>query len=367
MKTTTLLFFTLLLHALLHAQSTVTLSRPDSTVVTVDGRALEILEMGGLLTALGKHEEAHQYFRFVLRDFDHPEIRNNTGLSAVLEALYYFRPYEPEVKFRYPLELDLHSAGAKSFKDFKELRTHLLRQAIAHFDTAILLDPQYAPAYLNRACAFALLGDNQSAQLAVGEVQRNTNQAKYAKTATDLQVLLGILYERQGDTTKAQGAFKTAAEQGSQLGAYNLKILLKQPVTSASTPPLFGGTEAIDGNNLNNPYKIPELEPNSEIILGPQLKFYHNLHPGANSRFYFSENSATGQQTYFLLTGTNYTGQTARQLKIGAGHAKIDAAYGKPKRVLDTINGQIMVYPAIILMVDKDGRLKQWAIYGEEG
>jgi tetratricopeptide (TPR) repeat protein len=378
MKTILCSIFTLLLHAVLHSQT-----EPKPSVLTpppaltiensytfVDSskyaRTLEVFEMGNLLTAMGKHEDAYQYFLYVLNDFNTKVIRNNAGLSAVLEALYYFRPNEPEVKFRYPLELDLQSAAAKGTSDFKEKRAGLLRQAIAHFDTAIGLDSRYAPAYLNKACAFALLGDMPQAQTSLLKAQGIANQAEYAKTLTDLQILLGILYERQGDTAKAQAAFQSAAAQGNALGAYNLRVLLGQPDTIVQKPLLLGGTEKLDNWTLTSYYETPEIDLNSEIDLGEQFKFYHNLHPGPNSRFYFNFNAATDQKTYLLLTIPNYTGQTARKLHIGASSADIDAAYGTPKRTLETSGGQIRLYPSIILILGKEGSLKQWAVYGED-
>lgn len=338
---------------------------PPVPAKPMSAQLVELYDMGNLLTALNKPEDAYLYYCYVVRAFKTKEMHNNAGVSAVLGALRYFRPNEPEVKYRYPLELDLNSVSGKGDSDFKTLRSKMLRQAIAHFDSTLLLDPRYAPAYLNKACALALLGENHNAQSAAADAQR---AASTPKVAADVQVLLGILYALQGDTTKAKTVFKTAAEKGSSLGAYNLNVLTGQPQLIVSSNPVLGGSEEmIDNLSLLDPYNIPEVDPKSEVALGPQLKFYHNLHPGSNALFYFSDNTATGQQTYFLLTKPNYTGQTGKKLKIGASRAEILTAYGQPKKALETSTGQIVLYPAMILMLGPDGKLVQWALYGENG
>ena len=354
------ILFTLVLHPQLRAQgeqekSAVTASKPAPLN--------EVLETGYLLAATAKYEDAHAYLVFAAREAPTRQVYNNAGLVAILAALNYFRPNEPEVKFYYPVELDLKSAGSKGGNDFKEIRTRLLREAVSHFETAIHLDTGYAPAYLNKACAYALLGDVQKAQ---SEANRAKAQPGYDKTALDVQVLTGILHAQQGNSEKAKTSFSTAAGQGSTLAAYNLKILQGEEIQAPASPfNLPGGIETIDNISLMDPYNLPEIDPQSEIALTPQIRLYHNLHPGPNSRFYFNDNTATGQQTYFLLTGTGYAGQTAKKLKIGAGQTEINTAYNTPVRILETPDGQIRVYSSIILLLGPDGKLASWVIYGE--
>lgn len=322
----------------------------------------EVLETGYLLAATAKYEDAHAYLVFAAREAPTRQVYNNAGLVAILAALNYFRPNEPEVKFYYPVELDLKSAGSKGGNDFKEIRTRLLREAISHFEAAIHLDTGYAPAYLNKACAYALMGDVQKAQ---SEANRAKAQPGYDKTALDVQVLTGILHAQQGNSAKAKTSFSIAADQGSTLAVYNLKILQGEEIQApASTFNLPVGIETIDSISLMDPYNLPEPDTQSEIALTSQIRLYHNLNPGPNSRFYFNDNTATGQQSYFLLTGPGYAGQTAKKLKIGAGQTEINTAYNTPVRVLETPDGQIRVYSTIILILDSDGKLASWVLYG---
>ncbi len=331
-------------------------------------KLVEVFEVGNLLTALGKYEDAYAYFQFQLKDYQSREICNNAGVVAVLDALSYFRPKEPEVKFGYPLQLDLSSTASRDLNDLRELRNRKLREAIGHFDAAIGLSPDYAPAYLNKACAYTLLGETGPAQTVAETALEKAGQGGFEKTAAGVQVLFGILHAQKGDTEKATAAFKAADEQGSSLGAYNLRILKgEEPEVVTKSSGFSGRKETIDSLDLMDPYNLPEPVPESAITLGPQLHLYHNLHPGPNSRFYYSDNTATGKQTYFLLTGPDYTGQTAKKLKAGATRADIDGAYRQPVRALETPTGEIRVYQAIILILGMDGKLARWALYGEGG
>lgn len=325
----------------------------------------EVFEVGNLLAALGKYEDAYPYFQYQIKEYQSREIYNNAGVVAVLGALNYFRPGEPQVKFRYPLQIDLESTAGRDVKDFREIRTRMLREAIGHFDKAVQLSPDYPSALLNKACAYALLDSLDAARQYMNEARRAAGRPGYEKTAADIQILDGILLEREGALEKAKAVFDAAASAGAALARRNLNVLLGKD----SPLPAAGGTllkkETIDGLDLSDPYNLPEAVAESEIVLNPQLRLYHNLHPGPNSRYYLSDNTATGQQTYFLLTGPGYTGQTARKLAAGAAAADIDAAYKEPLRTLETPAGQVRVYRGIILLLDSDGKLSKWALYGE--
>lgn len=331
-------------------------------------KLVEVFEVGNLLTALNKYEDAYAYFQFQLKEYKSREICNNAGVVAVLNALSYFRPKEPEVKFRYPLQIDLNSSASRDLNDLRETRNRLLREAIGHFDAAIGLSPAYAPAWLNKACAYALLGETAQAQSFAETALQKSSLPEYKKTASGVQVLFGILQAQKGDLEQAAVAFKSADEQGSSLGGFNLQILKgEEPeIVAVKGSGLLGRKEAIDSLDLSDPYSLPETVPDSEIKLGVQLSLFHNLHPGPNSLFYSSNNTATGKETYFLLTGPAYTGQTAKKLKAGATRAEIDAAYKQPLRVIETPTGEIRVYANIMLLLDMEGKLARWALYGEK-
>ena len=339
----------------------------EKAASTTDSSAIlnQILETGYLLAATGKYEDAHAYFVYVLRDTSTLQICNNAGIVAVMDALNYFRPTEPEVKFHYPVELDTKSVGTRDLKDFSEIRSEKLREAIGHFDAAIHLDTGYAPAYLNKACAYALLNKTGLADTLAQTAQATASKPGYEETAIGVQVLLGILHAREGDSLMALKAFKDAVKKGSSLAEDNLNILKGLPVEKPNTTLQPGDTETIDDIALNDPYNIPD--PGKRVaVIKPEIRLYCNLHPGPNSIFYFNDNKPSNEQNYFLLTRPDYPGQTAGKLKLGATLSEIEAVYKKPLRKIRTRGGEIWVYTSIILMLGEDGKLSRWAIYGED-
>ncbi|MBK6997258.1 MAG: hypothetical protein IPH31_20935 [Lewinellaceae bacterium] len=122
---------------------------------------VDVFEMANMLTAIGRYDDANLFYRYVLMEYQGREMYNNVGVTYLLFALKeYFK--EDELKFRFPIQLDLAMATHRGSDETKE-RNRLLEQAIQHFDAAISMDPNYSPAYLNKACAYALMDDNARA------------------------------------------------------------------------------------------------------------------------------------------------------------------------------------------------------------
>lgn len=350
MKKYAFLLLTLLEFSVAHTQNTAAKSGTK-----------ESIEMGNLLAVNGKYEDAYAYFQYAVKSSSSRELYNNTGVIAVLSALRYFRPNEPEVRFLYPLELNFQSKTTKDVQDYKETRNRILQQAISYFDSANKLDANYAPAYLNKACALTLLGDATKAQSTIKLAAQKTS---YPKTLVDVKVLQGILYAQQGNTTKASEAFSSAAAGGSAIAAHNQKILKNEKITPPNKQLNFD-EEAIDGMPLSDPYNLPQLVPSTKIEVNSSIHFYRNDRPGPQSYYYFSDNQGTGLKNYFLLTAPNYSGQTAKKLKIGALQNSIKTAYGTPKTILETGDGQVWAYSSILFILNNQGKLLKWAIFGE--
>lgn len=325
-------------------------------------RLVDVFEMANMLTAIGNYAEAYQCYRFVLMEYQSREIYNNLGVTAVLDALQYFKA--GELKFHLPLELDLESSARRGL-DMTDTRGQLLRQALLHFDAAISLDPNYAPSYLNKACVFALLGDAKRARFyAEEEALPIARQNNYTKTAHDAGVLLGILEAGKGNIQQAKQLFQSAATGGSAAGAINLKILNNESLAverTANAGPQKA--ERIDAQTLAAIADAASYDPDRSVVLAKDLNFHQNPRQGDNSRLLISQNERTKMTTFFHVTGPGYTGKTIRQIGPGDDRAAIVAAYGEAQRTIETPNGQIMVYKKILFFVDADGKLRRWANY----
>lgn len=325
-------------------------------------RLVDVFEMANLLTATGNYAEACQYYRFVLMEYQSREIYNNLGVTIALDALQYFKP--GELKFRYPLELDLESSARRGL-GMADARGQLLRQALLHFDAAISLDPGYAPAYLNKACVYALLGDAKRARFyAEEEAGPIAGQNNYAKTALDAGVLLGILEAESGNSAQAKLLFQQGAAGGSATGAINLKTLNNEPLKMERA--ITAGpqkAEKIDNQSLAAIADAAHYDPDRSVALSKDLSFHQNPKQGGNSRLFISQNERTNMTTFFHITGAGYTGKTIREIGLGDDRSAIVSAYGEAQRTIETPFGQIMVYKRILFILDANGKLTRWANY----
>jgi tetratricopeptide (TPR) repeat protein len=330
-------------------------------------RLVEVFDMANLLTAIGKYAEAVDYYQYILMEYQSRETYNNLGVTIVLDALKLFN--ENELKFRYPLELDLESSATKG-DGMVSARTRLLQQAVLHFDAAISLDPNYAPAYLNKACAFALMGDYTRARFYAGiEAREAVQKGNYPKTGTDIDILLGIIDFYEGQEQKATAAFqKAVTADSSPIAAYNLKKLRNDEIATERTA-LGGRLERIDGKTfmeMDN-FDLDELptDPRHTVAVGGKVNFYQNPLYGDNSRLFINHTRRPSHKTVLHMTGPGYTGKTSERIGLGATRQEIVEKYGEPKRTVETPRGQIMVYESrrIIFILGAGGKLERWVIF----
>jgi hypothetical protein len=325
-------------------------------------RLVQVFDMANLLTAIGKYPEAYDYYRYIAVEYQSREVYNNLGVTAMMDALQRFT--ENELKFRFPIELDLESSASKG-KDNAQVRTALLKEAILQFDAAISLDPSYAPSYLNKAIAYALLGDTERARFYANVEARQPATAKpYPKILLDIDVLLGILEANGGNAKKAKTLFQSSANAGSEIAKINLKILLKQPVNAANAnTSSFAKSEKIDGLEISDIVANPKFIEKYTVEISNELKFLQNPKIGKFSNLYINQNTSNRQLNFILFTAPGYGEKTAQNIGIGADRATIVKAYGDPQRTLETTRGQILVYGKLLFILGADGKLQRWANY----
>lgn len=318
---------------------------------------VDVFEMANMLTAICRYEEAYLFYRSILVEYQSCEVYNNVGTTAVLQALNkYFT--EKELKFRYPVQLDFQLANSKG-PDEETARKKLLEQAILHFDAAISLDPGYAPAYLNKACALDLLGDRARAQYYADVEARKAAVGKYASQVSNIEVLLGILDAENGNDAKAKERWTAAAKSNNSLAAYNLAKLNNTPLPPAPEAPAgFFEDESIDGKSVAS-MLFPEEE--KMMRLDARLTFHQNTKVGDHSRLYFNR-MASGITSLFQVTNPDYPGKTSREIGLNATREEIVKAYGEAPRSILTTQGEIMAYADILFFLN-GGKLARWALF----
>lgn len=321
---------------------------------------VDVYEMANLLAAVGKYEYAYEYYRHLLLEYQSREIYNNLGVTAVLDAL---RTMETP-KYRYPIEMDLETPAAKAGMGLDPAKNEKLRQALFHFDAAISLDPNYAPAYLNKACVYSLMGDLVRARFYANiEARQASKVGNYPKVAKDIDVLMGIIEAQSNSVEKARVLFQAAEKAGHPLGKINLRTLLKQPpLKEIPAGTLWPAVEKIENATLDESAQDLRFDPKKKVDISRQLEFLQTPPIGTDSKILIN---LWGKQEKILfhLTTPTYKGKTARQVGIGDTRASIVKAYGEPGKSLETPNGQIMVYEKILFIIGKEGKLERWATY----
>ncbi|MCB0557187.1 MAG: hypothetical protein KDD02_26820 [Phaeodactylibacter sp.] len=325
---------------------------------------IEIFETANFLAAVGSYADARAFYKYILKTYQSREIFNNLGVLTVFEALTYFN--ESEVKYRLPLQLDLEPRSSKG-SGFADTQKALLEEAIRYFDSAISLDESYAPAYLNKACAYTLLKDYERANFyATREAaQRSQENPKFAKAATDAMVLQGIIAGMQNDRIKAEAFFDMAIAQGSSLAQYNKNVLLKlDQGEEESTGFSLSAPEKVDGFELSTFSRRPFGAQAYNEKIGDKLMFFEFAGSAPNnSKVLISQYNNGERNAFFHITGDGYQGSSGRGIKLGDSLDKIEGEYKKPIRTLELTNGQILVYNQVIFLIGMDKKVKKWAVY----
>ncbi len=323
---------------------------------------VDVFEMANLLAAIGKYNLAYDYYRYLLTTYQSREIYNNLGVTLVLETMDLMGSQ----KYRYPIEMDLESSAEKAAmlapgdRRVKEK----FQQAILHFDAAISLDPNYAPAYLNKATVYALMGDlNRARFYANVEAMQASKTGKYPKTEQDINVLLGIIEARSNAVEKARVLFKKAESAGSALAKFNLLVLQKQPLLKEiPAGNLWLDPEKIENKTIDEIAADLHADPKKTVVIKSKMEFLQTPSIGTASNVFINLFN-NEQKVLFHLTSQGYTGKTARKIGLGDPRSSLVKVYGEPTRSVETPRGQIMVYQDILFIIGRDGKVERWATY----
>ncbi|MCX8212057.1 MAG: M48 family metalloprotease [Lewinella sp.] len=326
---------------------------------------IDVYEVANLLVALNRYADARIVYKHILQQYQGREVYNNLGVLTVLEAMEYFS--QADKQYRLPLELDLSfNSATKSVEDTEAFRAQLLIEAMGYFTSAISLDRDYAPAYLNLACTHYLLEDDDRARFYAGvEAARKAkaNPERFPNTGANAEVLLALIDIRGGNESAGIERL-SAVSNKSALAAANLLTAqgkeapaVDRAVADRSISWTVDGLKAKDLlTATQNTSKSTRLDFFGDAGL--------NIWTRDNARVYrFSPAiSSRRPKVSFAITNSGYTEETRDGFKVGSPGKDITDRFGQPARKQTTVAGEIWVYDAAILIMDMEGKLKRWAV-----
>jgi len=337
---------------------------------------IPIFETANYLVAMKDYESAKAYYDYILvtEKYQSREIYNNLGVTATHLAMDLFS--EGDLQYIYPVELDVKTRLDPSIKgagdDTEKRRKLLLNEAVKYFENAKVLDPDYAIAYLNLGCAYALQANFFDAEYHARKALQIAESQGAKKVASDADVLLGIIKARQGQQNDAENFFNQAIRSKNPFGQLNLNILKgNSNPYPASSGTAFARPEQIDGVDLDelvNEMYLGGLTTAMEINITRKTLFA--LIKESNSKVLLNYLPSSDAYHIFQKTNPNYTGKTNKGIQIGDEMTKLVSAegYGQPENIFNVSTGQILIYTKfkLLFFTDKNGRVQSWAVFREK-
>lgn len=319
---------------------------------------IDVFEMANFLSAIGRYAEANEYYKYILIQYQSREIYNNLGVTSVMNALQHLD--EKELKYKYVVELDLSSHGSRDASSAAKA-DNLLREAVKYFDSAISLDPNYAPAYLNKATAYALLGDNVRAKFyAEKEATEIGIKGNFSKTVIDASILKGILLAKEGNTKDAKTIFESAASKGSELAKENLNILTNGSTTVKSPSRTQTPQDTINKMTLVSFARKPQFLQDKVVQINQNLTFFQYQIDSLNFKILYNMNNEDRLINYFMLTKTGKDVKTSKRIGTGDTLDDIIKIYGQAYNRIETPQGLIMIYDNLFFVLGADNKVVKW-------
>ncbi|MEM6378129.1 MAG: hypothetical protein AAF705_07945, partial [Bacteroidota bacterium] len=213
-----------------------------------------VYQTANLLTLVGEHQTATEYYKHILETYQSYEVYNNAGVNATLAALALMEP--TDFAFALPLELDVNSRldelVTRLPEDAAYQRQILLADAEKWFQKTQLMAPQDATGYLNLSIVYLLQNRRAEAQSLSQQALKIAQDSRQDKTLADIQILQGILAAQTGNISQAQRQFEAAMVNSPELARINLAVLNRSKSNQSVQKAAVKGVELIEGIFLDD-------------------------------------------------------------------------------------------------------------------
>jgi tetratricopeptide (TPR) repeat protein len=345
---------------------------------------IPVFNTANLLNLVRRYEKASMCYDHVIVTFPSREMYNNAGVALAQEAMSLYSA--EELKFVYPFGIDLDTrlsnAGTKGAGESKEdKRLRLAKDALDLFNDAISIDDQYAPAYVNAALTYCLLGEYEMAlglaNKAIKFAETNSNKLLVGNG----HIARGIAFALSDKKTEAKKEFKTAETGNPLLAATNLDAVTNNGFAKLFKKKISEEIEGEEETIADVGIEVLEvLFDDKEDFKTTKIKKQNKKRPETIVVTIDEEDfDATLVATYsgpwstkeelegFLMTKADYEGETARGIEIGSSLADIQEAYGKPTRMLGGSQANFIFYEktGLIFLLNAEDKVTRWIIYGK--
>lgn len=344
------------------------------------GKLADVYEMAGLLTVTGKYREAYAYYGYLLNKYQSREMYNNAGLTCMMAASSYMDP--GILIFHMPGVLDIEFSGDARNASNKARIDTLINEALNHLETAILMNRNYLPPYINKTSAYIIQGLNQTdserRQLSMTKA-RHTLEVEipdivYSQSDVDLNlfsdeilVLKSILEYYTGDQPSARQMMEEASGKGSETAVKNLAVMDKQAISGSTN--VSSVKIQIDGMDAEK-FLSEGFVSRNQTHIKDQHIFRITNQSSKNYKVLTHEFKGNDQEfgydLGFVISKPGFNAEFMDGLSLGSDKSLVLAKLGPPKKVLSHLRGEIMQFEnGVIVMTDQDHKVLKVIDYAE--
>lgn len=356
-------------------------------------KLIPVFETGILLTVLGSDSKsknrsiilskAVECFEFILdENYTNKEILNNTATIHIMLALMGME--KSETRFSYPLTLDEDSQlyglkGAKATGQktsgfgTKEFIKEQLYLAEKYLNRARELDRDYIPAFINLACLYDLLDENEDAAFWADKAIRLAGKSNNMLLLSNAQVIKGIIEAGAAKMIKADSLFMKATIGGNNtIAQYNHAVLNGNDPSEDQKKKTIGfgvnnKKELINGKDLKTLVKESDYyrKENLHVLKDGSRIFKFDEGDGELYIVECDLRECTFQDLVFYQVKINGGIETARGIKSNDPLERVRKLYGNPSFQLISNNHQYWVFKesGLIFKIGRNNMVTGWVNY----
>ena len=333
-----------------------------------------VFEMAGLLTIVGKYMEAYAYYGYLLNKYQSRELYNNAGLTCMMLAGSMLD--SESLKFDLPGVMDLEFSGdSRSASTFDQVNK-LINEALIHFETCIIMNKTYLPAYINKVSVYilmavnnpqseirniALTNGNHIIDIELAELKMLHPESDYDRYEDEVLILKSILAYFGNDKSTSINLMTKASDMGNEVAKKNLAILHGSIMTPVSPDKVLKVN--IDGMTAAQ-FLSSDLVSRNQIKIDEDYTFRINDVKTDNFRVltheYKGDEQNSGFDLGFVVSKRSMTASFLNGLMLGSEKQSALDVLGNPTRSLSHLGGEILYFKdSCIIITNKDNKIEK--------